>query len=116
MGTVVEKLKGAVCGFEDADSEKLLDTSFEVGEVLEDPGESEKPISMLDALVAAFAPLAAMFDAANGRGSAQFGVSPVVFLPWGFLWRKAFAWAAAPIAFCHRGGLCLMRPMDAAIF
>ena len=72
---------------------------------------------LLDAtLVAAFAPLtamlfppAALLDAAHDRGSAQPGLSPVV-LPsachLGSFWEAtAFAWAVAPVAFSHLGGI-----------
>ena len=72
--------------------------------------------AMLDALVGAFASLAAMFDAADGRGSAQCGLSPVVQVFGYFCETAAFAWAAAPIALSHLGGLCLVRRMDAASF
>ena len=73
----------------------------------------QKESLLLDAtLVAAFAPLAAMFfppaamlDAANDRGSAQPALSPVVLPPGSFWEATAIAWAIAPVAFRHLGGL-----------
>ena len=80
---------------------------------MEKPKETDLQVDslLLDAtLVAAFAlfaalffPPAAMLDAAHDRGSAQPGFSPVVLPPPPEA--TAFAWAVAPVAFSHLGGL-----------